>query len=51
MPDVRRDKTLVIVEAKNEQRVYKELATLEGVESIIINAPARGAHLISEHLL
>lgn len=40
----------LICEAKDEAGVVKKVQTIAGVENIIVNKPARGAHLISNHL-
>jgi len=40
----------VICEGKNEQRVVESLGSLMGIEEIIYNKPATGAHIITDHL-
>ena len=40
----------VLCEGKDEISVLKELKLIKGVESVIRNAPSKGAHAISEHL-
>lgn len=40
----------LICEAKDEAAVVKKAQTVAGVENIIANKPARGAHLIDNHL-
>ena len=40
----------LICEAKDEQAVVQKARKLDGVERIIINKPAQGAHLVDKHL-
>lgn len=40
----------LICEAKDEESIVRKARTLSSVEQVIINKPARGAHLIDEHL-
>lgn len=40
----------VICEGKNESRIAESLTKLTGIEEIIYNKPAQGAHIISTHL-
>lgn len=40
----------LICEAKNEDAVVKKAEALSGVTQIIVNKPARGAHLVETHL-
>ncbi len=40
----------LICEGKNEQLVIEKLKALSGIERVIQNSPAKGAHLIQEHL-
>lgn len=40
----------VICEAKTEEKLISKLKKLDFVEQIIINKPAKGAHLITNHL-
>lgn len=37
-------------EAKYEKEVLDALVSIKGIESIIVNKPSRGAHLIADHL-
>jgi len=40
----------ILYQAKDEQEIHDRIQRVEGVESIIVNKPAAGAHSISEHL-
>lgn len=40
----------IICEGKNEQKIIDKLKKIENIESIIVNKPAKGAHLINKHL-
>lgn len=40
----------LICEAKDEVAVVQKVQTVAGVEKVIVNKPARGAHLIHDHL-
>lgn len=40
----------LMCEAKDEKELSENIQTLPGVQSVIINKPAPGAHLVSDHL-
>lgn len=40
----------VICEGKDKARTLEALQTIEGIENIIVNAPSKGAHILSAHL-
>lgn len=39
----------VICEGKEEQKVIKAMEAIKGIQSIIVNKPARGAHMVDSH--
>jgi diphosphomevalonate decarboxylase len=40
----------LLCEGKDEARLLTMVRTLDGIEEIILNKPAEGARIISEHL-
>lgn len=40
----------LICEGKDEREVTRRVRTMQGVEQVMVNKPARGAHLITDHL-
>lgn len=40
----------IICQGKDEKRIRKRLKNIAGIKKVIVNKPARGAHLINKHL-
>ena len=40
----------LICEGKNKERVTECLTSIQGIQSVIVNEPAKGAHTIETHL-
>jgi diphosphomevalonate decarboxylase len=40
----------LICEGKDQQEVYEKIQTVSGIESVILNKPATGAHISNDHL-